>query len=55
MTAAEWLAETARSYHRDARSLATVDEMAGLTGEQWAIVYRAVAEELNKCARAVAS
>lgn len=49
------LKERARSYFRDARVIEEIpEEMNGLTGPQWAIVYRAVAAELNKCAEAEA-
>lgn len=49
---AEWLTAKGRSYWADSRRLAAMgDEIIGdLTGDQWAIVYRAVAEELRKCA-----
>lgn len=56
-TTAEWLAEKSKSYFRDAQAIewtpsvaADLAENTGLTAEQWAIVYRAVASELRKCA-----
>lgn len=58
MTApAEWLAAKASSYGTDARRLARVsgEVTEGLTGEQWAIIYRAVAAELLKCAKEMPS
>lgn len=54
MSAADWLATKARSCYADARRLESCEEMGGLTGRQWAIVYRAVAEELRNCGREVA-
>ena len=56
MTAAVWLTATAREYHRSAGRLERMGKDAdsgGLTGEQWAIVYRAIASELHKCAAGV--
>lgn len=62
MSARAWLREKADSYWRDAAVLADLGtdrvECAGqeprvpggLTGEQWAIVYRTIADELRRCA-----
>lgn len=50
--AAEWLAAKSRSYWGDAARLERESgDIAGLAGEQWAIVYRAVSAELAKCAK----
>jgi len=55
VTAGEWLAAKARYYFEDARRLAAMpDDLAGMSGEQWATVYRAVAAELSKCAEEAA-
>lgn len=62
MAAAEWLAAKSRSYHQDARRMETdpalrelvAERTCGMTAGQWAIVYRAIAEELNKCAKEAA-
>ena len=55
MAAAEWLAARSRSYHADARNLEHNEDdlglIDGMTSAEWAIVYRAVAEELRKCAK----
>lgn len=57
MSAQAWLREKADSYRQDADVLADLltdrEQGDGLTGQQWAIVYRAVAEELRKCAAEV--
>lgn len=55
MSPAAWLAATARAYHRSAGRLERMGAEAdcgGLSGEQWAIVYRAIASELYRCAAA---
>lgn len=56
MTGRAWLKAKRASYYQDARRLADMgtEDVGGLTGEQWAIVYRAVADELGKCAEEVA-
>lgn len=47
-----WLKAKRASYFEDARRLAAMgsEDIGGLTGEQWGVVYRAVADELGKCA-----
>lgn len=52
---AKWLVAKAASYHRDARTLAEfgTKSVGGMTGDQWCAVYRAVASELNKCAKEI--
>lgn len=54
MTASDRLAAKRRTYWDDARRLAAMgDERFGdMSAAQWAIVYRAVAEELGRCADA---
>ena len=48
----DWLRAKRASYFTDSQRLARMgDEMVGdLPASQWAIVYRAVADELGKCA-----
>ncbi|MFD7072916.1 hypothetical protein ACFV9G_01795 [Nocardioides sp. NPDC059952] len=50
-----WLEAKAEKYVEDAKvftSARTSDlQVGGLSGEQWATVYRAVAHELQECAR----
>ncbi|MGH3975185.1 MAG: hypothetical protein ACRDS9_17925 [Pseudonocardiaceae bacterium] len=52
--ALQLLHDKADSYMDDSRVLddlgTTAEQGGGLTGEQWAIVYRVVATELRKCA-----
>lgn len=47
-----WLTERRRAYFEDARRLAEMgdEQIADMTAAQWAVVYRAVANELKKCA-----
>ncbi|MER6974433.1 hypothetical protein ABT304_25465 [Nocardioides sp. NPDC000445] len=53
-----WLEAKAEKYVEDAQvflSARSSDlQVGGLTGEQWATVYRAVAYELRECAREAA-
>lgn len=52
MAEAGWLAAKSRAYWDDAARLEREPvEAGGLTGEQWAMVYRTVSAELNKCAK----
>ncbi|MFE6506661.1 hypothetical protein ACFVDI_04265 [Nocardioides sp. NPDC057767] len=53
-----WLEAKAEKYVDDALAFTTARtsdlQVGGLTGEQWATVYRAVAHELRECAREAA-
>ena len=47
-----WLAARSRAYHQDAQRLSRDGgDIDGMAAEDWAIVYRAVSAELNKCAK----
>ena len=50
-----WLEARADKYVEDAKVFTSARssdlQVGGLTGEQWATVYRAVAHELRECAR----
>lgn len=53
MTPTEWLTTKADTYGKDATRLhgtPDLEAQTGLTGEQWAIVYTTVRDELRKCA-----
>lgn len=53
-----WLEAKAEKYVEDAKVFTSARssdlQIGGLTGEQWATVYRAVAHELRECAREAA-
>ena len=53
-----WLEAKAAKYVEDAKVFTSARssdlQVGGLTGEQWATVYRAVAHELRECAREAA-
>lgn len=53
-----WLEAKAEKYVEDAQVFTSARtselQVGGLTGEQWATVYRAVAHELRECAREAA-
>lgn len=53
-----WLEAKAEKYDEDSKVFTearTSDlQVGGLSGEQWATVYKAVAHELRECAREVA-
>ena len=53
-----WLEAKAEKYVEDAKVFTSARssdlQVGGLTGEQWATVYRAVAHELRECAREAA-
>lgn len=56
MDARYWLAAKSQSYWDDATRFERMEneaEVGGLTVDQWAIVYKTVSAELNKCAKEI--